>query len=69
MIGSQPARSRGAAFQYLYQDGGGNMFMNAENLDQVHSPADIVGDMAREHDREDLAAQRRADLRTSCCSG
>jgi elongation factor P len=33
-------------FQYLYQDGDGFTFMNAENFDQVHVPAEIVGDMA-----------------------
>ncbi len=33
-------------YQYLYQDGDGFTFMNAETFDQVHVPADIVGDMA-----------------------
>jgi len=33
-------------FQYLFQDGDGFTFMNAETFDQVHVSADIVGDMA-----------------------
>jgi len=33
-------------YQYLYQDGGGYNFMNAETYDQVAVPADIVGDQA-----------------------
>jgi elongation factor P len=33
-------------YQYLYQDGDGFTFMNAENFDQVHVPAEIMGDMA-----------------------
>ena len=33
-------------YQYLYQDGDGYHFMNAETYDQVAVPADIVGDQA-----------------------
>jgi elongation factor P len=33
-------------YQYLYQDGDGFTFMNAENFDQIHVPAEIMGDMA-----------------------
>ena len=31
-------------YQYLYQDGDGYHFMNAETYDQVAVPADIIGD-------------------------
>ncbi len=34
------------AFQYLYQDGEGFHFMNAENYDQVTLPADAIGDQS-----------------------
>jgi len=33
-------------YQYLYQDGDGYHFMNAETYDQVAVPADIIGDQA-----------------------
>jgi elongation factor P len=33
-------------YQYLYQDGDGYHFMNAETYDQVAVPPDIVGDQA-----------------------
>jgi elongation factor P len=33
-------------YQYLYQDGDGYTFMNGETFDQVHVPAEIIGDMA-----------------------
>ena len=33
-------------FQYLYQDGDGYHFMNAETYDQVAVPEDILGDYA-----------------------
>jgi elongation factor P len=33
-------------FQYLYSDGDGFTFMNAENYEQVTVPKDIVGDYA-----------------------
>src|SRR5262245_26480342 len=33
-------------YQYLYQDGDGFTFMNAETFDQVHVSGDIIGDMA-----------------------
>jgi elongation factor P len=33
-------------FSYLYQDGDGFHFMNQETYDQVHVPADVVGDSA-----------------------
>ena len=31
---------------YLYQDGDGYVFMNPETFDQVHIPADVIGDLA-----------------------
>lgn len=31
---------------YLYQDGDGYVFMNPETYDQIHVPADILGDLA-----------------------
>ena len=33
-------------FSYLYQDGDGFHFMNQETYDQVHVPADVVGNYA-----------------------
>jgi len=33
-------------YQYLYQDGDGYHFMNAETYDQVALPADVIGDQA-----------------------
>ena len=33
-------------FQYLFEDGDGFTFMNAETFEQVHVPKDIVGDYA-----------------------
>ena len=33
-------------YQYLYQDGDGYHFMNAETYDQVAVPADIIGEQA-----------------------
>src|SRR5690242_20978965 len=33
-------------YQYLYQDGDGIHFMNAETYDQVAVPGDIIGDQA-----------------------
>ena len=33
-------------FSYLYQDGDGFHFMNAENYEQVQVPADVIGDGA-----------------------
>ena len=31
---------------YLFQDGDGYVFMNPETFDQVHVPADVIGDQA-----------------------
>jgi elongation factor P len=33
-------------FNYLYQDGSGYTFMNADTFDQVTVPADVIGDQA-----------------------
>ena len=41
--------------QYLYQDGGDYVFMDAETYDQVHVPADTVGD-ARPYLLENMTA-------------
>jgi elongation factor P len=32
------------AFNYLYQDGDQYVFMNPENFEQIHLPADLIGD-------------------------
>ncbi len=34
------------AFNYLYQDGDQYVFMNPENFEQIHLPADLIGDGA-----------------------
>ena len=43
---SSAPSSRTASYKFLYQDGDGFHFMNAENYDQVTVPADVIGDQA-----------------------
>ena len=64
--------SRTTNFSYLYQDGDGFHFMNAETYDQVAVPADVVGDQARlsagRHEGAARACTTACRSRSSCRS-